>query len=98
MATKRCGDVFWFVDTHFAPKLFEDAVVGDGLADERLRFRHLASILGCGTEASQRIRVTAMVQHCVLRFEMWPSLISSGLAQLLMRLMEAIAVRSAIHP
>jgi len=39
-----------------------------------------------------------MVQHCVLRFEMWPSLISSGLAQLLMRLMEAIAVRSAIHP
>jgi len=31
--------------------------VGDGLADERLRFLHLASILGCGTEASQRIRM-----------------------------------------
>ena len=44
MATKRCGDVFWFVHTHFAPKLFEDAVVGDGLAD------HWAEILRPGWE------------------------------------------------
>jgi hypothetical protein len=42
--------------THSAATEFlNDAVVRDGLADERLRFWHLARILGCGAEASQRI-------------------------------------------
>jgi DNA-binding GntR family transcriptional regulator len=31
-----------------ATELFEDAVVGHGATDQRLRIRHLAHILGCG--------------------------------------------------
>ena len=37
-----------------------DAVVGDGLADERLRIRHGAVILGCESWASQR---TVQTRH-----------------------------------
>src|SRR5262245_30256206 len=37
-----------------AAEFLDDAVMRDGLADERLGLRHLASILGCGAELSQR--------------------------------------------
>src|SRR5215471_2764494 len=37
-----------------AAEFFEDAVMRDGLADERLGLWHLARILGCRSEASQR--------------------------------------------
>jgi hypothetical protein len=44
--------------THPTPTEFlNDAVVGDGLADERLGLRHLARILGCRDDASQRTEV-----------------------------------------
>src|SRR5262249_27856657 len=39
-----------------ATKLFDDAVVRDGLADERLGLRHLASMLSCEYGTSQRTR------------------------------------------
>src|SRR5262249_1875064 len=43
-------------NTHPAPAEFlQDAVMRNGLADERLGLRHLAKILGCRAEASQRI-------------------------------------------
>ena len=38
-----------------ATELLKDAVVRNGLADERLGLRHLPSMLGRWTEASQRI-------------------------------------------
>ena len=42
--------------THAAPaKLLDDAVVGDGLADEGVGLRHSAVILGCVLRLSQRI-------------------------------------------
>ena len=44
--------------THSAPaKLFNDAVVGEGLADERVGVRHNAAMLGCVLRLSQRIAV-----------------------------------------
>ena len=41
-----------------ATEFLNDAVMRDGLADERTGFRHLASMLGCGDEASQRSSAT----------------------------------------
>ena len=40
-----------------AAKSFEDAVMGDGLADEGVGLRHSAAILGCVLRLSQRIGV-----------------------------------------
>jgi len=49
--------IFGFVhDAHpAAAKFLEDAVVGDGLADEGVGIRHSAAILGCVLRLSQRI-------------------------------------------
>jgi len=48
--------VLGFVNnTHAAsPELLENAVVGDGLADERVGTWHVEHMLGWGWEASQR--------------------------------------------
>jgi len=51
------ADVLCLIDdTHAtAAKLLDDAVMRDGLSDQRLGFRHLAHILVCESKASQRI-------------------------------------------
>ena len=40
-----------------ATELFQDAVLGDRLADEGVGVRHSAAILGCVLRLSQRIEV-----------------------------------------
>src|SRR5215467_4777413 len=56
--------VFGLVNyTHPATtELFEDAVMGDGLADERLGLRHLARILGCGGRHVNEWKMSAKVE------------------------------------
>jgi len=53
------ANVFGFVDDAHAAaaKFLEDAVVGDGVADEGVGVRHSAAILGCVLRLSQRIEV-----------------------------------------
>ena len=48
--------VFGFVDDPHpaSAEFFDDPVMRDGLADERVGIRHGAVILVCGQEASQR--------------------------------------------
>src|SRR5690348_1458068 len=49
--------IFRFVDnTHpAATKFFDDAIVGDGLADESVGAGHSGAILGCGPKTGQQI-------------------------------------------
>ena len=51
--------VFGFVDDIHAAaaQLLDDAVVRNGLPDERIGLRHNAVILGCALRLSQRIEV-----------------------------------------
>src|SRR4029077_16019118 len=55
--TAKLGVLGLVDDTHAtATELFYDSVMGDGLPVKWLKLRHVAAILGCLSEASQRTR------------------------------------------
>jgi hypothetical protein len=65
-------------DTHpAAAKLFDDAVVRDGLAEERRRLRHSAVILGCLSESSQRDDTASKAGIRVGRSRVWRNRVAS---------------------